>query len=107
MIYQFRPIDNDPDRCLFDQIILRPVPKEGPRPPPAEPVRIGEDDSWSIVPDLDPFLASVLDQDTSIMRWQREGMYTSKKGAQTLSTHLESRTRHTHETLDTYLQAQD
>lgn len=105
MIYQFRPLGNDPDRCLFDQMILRPVPKDRPRPAPAEVVRIGENDSWNTVPDLDPFLASVLDQDTSIMRWQCEGMYASQKGAQSLSNHLESRIRHTHHTLDIYLDA--
>jgi hypothetical protein len=53
---------------------------------------------------LDPFLAHVLDQDTNVMRWQREGMYASEKGAQTLSIYQESRIRHVHQTLDKYLQ---
>src|SRR3546814_7159433 len=52
MIYQFRPHGTDPDRCIFDQMILRPAPKDGPRPAPAEPFRIGGDDSWTIVPGL-------------------------------------------------------
>src|SRR3546814_11900616 len=39
MIYQFRPHGTDPARCIFDQMILRPAPKDGPRPAPAEPFR--------------------------------------------------------------------
>ena len=51
-----------------------------------------------------PFLASVLDQDTDIMRAQREGMYTSGKGAETLSIYQELRIRHFHQTLGEYMQ---
>lgn len=105
MIYQFRPLGNDPDRCIFDQMVLRPNPADGSAPPVAEVIEIGEEDSYTEVDGLDPFLASVLDQDTDIMRWQKEGMYTSGKGAETLSRYQESRIRHVHETLDTYLDA--
>ena len=66
----------------------------------AEVVQIGEDESYATATSLDPYLASVLDQDTNIMRWQREGMYASEKGAQTLSIYQESRIRHMHQTLD-------
>lgn len=59
---------------------------------------------FASVPEVDPFLASVLDQDTDIMRWQLEGMYTSGKGAATLSLYQESRIRHLHDTLDKYLE---
>jgi hypothetical protein len=36
-------------------------------------------------------------------RCQREGMYASEKGAETLSIYQESRIRHVHQTLDKYL----
>ncbi|HLY57899.1 MAG TPA: aromatic ring-hydroxylating dioxygenase subunit alpha [Stellaceae bacterium] len=105
LIQQFRPHGNEVDRCLYDQMVLRPRPKDGSPPPVAEPVRIREDQSYTEVPGIDPFLASVLDQDTDIMRWQREGMLASEKGAETLSRYQESRIRHVHETLDKYLNA--
>lgn len=105
LIQQFRPHGHDPDRCLFDQMVLRPKPTDGSAFEVAEVVRIGEHDSYTSVPGIDPFLASVLDQDTDIMRWQREGMYASEKGAETLSRYQESRIRHVHETLDKYLNA--
>jgi phenylpropionate dioxygenase-like ring-hydroxylating dioxygenase large terminal subunit len=105
LIQQFRPDGNDQDRCLFDQMVLRPKPTDGSSFQVAEVVQIGEDESYATAKGLDPFLAHVLDQDTNIMRWQREGMYASEKGAQSLSIYQESRIRHMHQTLDKYLKA--
>jgi phenylpropionate dioxygenase-like ring-hydroxylating dioxygenase large terminal subunit len=103
LIQQFRPDGDDHDRCLFDQMVLRPKPTDGSSYQVAEVVRIEEHESYSVAKDMDPFLAHVLDQDTNIMRWQREGMYASEKGAETLSIYQESRIRHLHQTLDKYL----
>jgi len=103
LIQQFRPDGDDHDRCLFDQMVLRPKPTDGSSYEVAEVVRIEENESYKSAKCLDPFLAHVLDQDTNIMRWQREGMYASEKGAQTLSIYQESRIRHVHQTLDKYL----
>jgi len=103
LIQQFRPDGDEHDRCLFDQMVLRPKPTDGSSYEVAEVVRIEEHESYSVAKDMDPFLAHVLDQDTNIMRWQREGMYASEKGAETLSIYQESRIRHVHQTLDKYL----
>ena len=84
-------------------MVLHPKPTDGSAFQVAECIRIEEDQPYSSAKGLDPFLAHVLDQDTDIMRWQREGMYTSEKGAETLSIYQESRIRHLHQTLDKYL----
>lgn len=105
LILQFRPEGNNPDRCLFDLMILRPKPTDGSAWQVADVVRIDEDQSYKDVEGIDPFLAHVFDQDTDIMRWQCEGMHASEKGAETLSIYQESRIRHGHETLDKYLNA--
>ena len=102
LIQTFRPAGHDHNRALFDQLVLRPKPADGVFTP-ASVVEIDEATPFASVPGIDPFLASVLDQDTDIMRWQREGMYASAKGAQTLSNYQESRIRHVHDTLDLYL----
>jgi phenylpropionate dioxygenase-like ring-hydroxylating dioxygenase large terminal subunit len=102
LVQHFRPDGHDRDRAIFDQLVLHPRPRDG-NFEVAEVVEIGEDDSFASIPSMDPFLASVLDQDTDIMRWQREGMYASAKGAETLSTYQESRIRHLHDTLDKYV----
>jgi phenylpropionate dioxygenase-like ring-hydroxylating dioxygenase large terminal subunit len=106
LIQHFRPDGHDPDRAIFDQMVLRPKPADGSDYEVGEMVEIGEHDTFASVPSVDPFLASVLDQDTDIMRWQREGMYASLKGAETLSVYQESRIRHLHDTLDKYLEVQ-
>ncbi|MGE0664928.1 MAG: SRPBCC family protein [Sphingomonadales bacterium] len=99
----FWPMANDPNRSVMESFRLRPFRPEDGRPDPAEPVRIREDESFAKVPGLDPFVAKVYDQDTSIMRWQQEGMRTSKKGKATLSSYQESRIRRVHETLMKYV----
>ncbi len=105
ILYQYRPLGHDQDRCLFDIMFLRPVPKGQPRPAPAEPVRITEAESYADVPGMDPGFGLLFDQDTSIMRAQREGMYASEKGGGTYSFYLESKLRHLHHVIDKYLAA--
>lgn len=104
LIQLFRPDGHDKDRAIFDQMVLRPKPADGSDFEVAEVIHVAEDEHFADVPGIDPFLASVLDQDTDIMRWQREGMYASGKGAETLSLYQESRIRHLHDTLDKYLE---
>ncbi len=103
LVQQFRPDGHDRDRAIFDQYVLHPRPRDG-NYEVGEMEEIGEDDSFAGVESMDAFLASVLDQDTDIMRMQREGMYASGKGAQTLSLYQESRIRHFHKTLGEYVE---
>ncbi|MFA7439720.1 MAG: aromatic ring-hydroxylating dioxygenase subunit alpha [Sphingomonadaceae bacterium] len=102
LVQQFRPDGYDRDRAIFDQYVLHPKPRDG-NFEVADVEVIGEADSFTSVKGMDPFLASVLDQDTDIMRLQREGMYASGKGAETLSIYQEARIRHLHDTLDKYM----
>lgn len=103
LIQRFLPDGHDKDKATFEQMVMRPKPANGDFET-AEVIDIAEDVPFASVPQVDPFLASVLDQDTDIMRWQLEGMYTSGKGAATLSLYQESRIRHLHDTLDKYLE---
>ncbi len=99
----FRPLGFDTNRATIDRLTFLPVPVDGERPDPPDVVTIAEDQSWGDAPGLSEFNAMVLDQDTSIMRWQQEGMHASHKGAETLSTYQESRVRWLHETLMKYV----
>ncbi len=102
LIYRFRPMGVD--HSIHEIMMLRPVPKEGPRPPPAGVVRLGVDDSYTSVPEFaETGLAYVLDQDTDNFRRQRAGMKASLKPGQTLGNYQEVRIRHFHSTLDDYL----
>ncbi len=104
-IQQVRPLGNDPHRCVLDMLMLQPIEPGAPRPEEAPLVRLSEEASYREVPGLDEFTAMVLDQDTQILRWQHEGMLASRKGAETLSSYQESRIRHFHGTLDSYLES--
>ena len=105
VLYVYRPIGNDPDRCTFDILFLRPVPAGGERPAPAEVVAVGEHESYIDVPGMDPGFGELFDQDTNILRLQRAGMHASKVGAGVYSAYLESRLRHIQHTLEKYLQS--
>lgn len=103
MVYRFRPIEGDPNRTLFELAIMRPVPADGPRPAPAEPVRLAEEDSFTTVPGFDPILGHVYDQDTGNLRAQQEGFRAARKKGETLLNYQEVRVRLLHQTLDNYL----
>jgi hypothetical protein len=102
IVYRFRPLGTDHTKALFDLLLLAPIPPGG-RPAPYEAVRIGIEDSYCTVPGVDPSLGQIYDQDTGNMGWMQEGMATSKKRAATFANYQESRIRHVHQTLDTYL----
>lgn len=103
MVYRFRPIGDDPNRTLFELLILRPVPDHGPRPESAAPVRLRESDSFTTVPGFDPILGHVYDQDTDNLRAQQEGFRAARKKGETLLNYQEVRVRLMHQTLDRYL----
>jgi phenylpropionate dioxygenase-like ring-hydroxylating dioxygenase large terminal subunit len=102
IVYRFRPLGMDPTKALFDLLLLAPLPPGG-RPAPYEAVRIGIEDSYSTVPGVDPSLGDIYDQDTGNMGWMQEGMGAAKKKTATFANYQESRIRHIHQTLDSYL----
>lgn len=102
MIYRFRPLGDDPSRSLFELLFLRPIPDDGTRPEPAPTHRLSEDESYALVPGIDPAIAAVFDQDTANMRLQQEGFSASRKAGATLGRYQELRIRHFHATLAGY-----
>ena len=103
IIYRFRPDGRDPDKSVFDLLVLPPLPRSGERPAPAEKVHIGVYDSYTTVPGMDAELGFVFDQDTGNMQAQQEGFVASAKTGQTLANYQEVRIRHLHQTLDRFL----
>lgn len=99
LIYRFRPLTVD--TCIHEIMLLLPIPDNGVRPPPAEKIKLGIDDSYTSVPGF--ALAAVLDQDTENFARQSAGMKASRKAGQTLGNYQEARIRRFHMTLDEYL----
>ncbi len=103
MVYRFRPEGRDPDRSIFDLLILRPKPSTGEPPPPAEPFDLDVDDSYTLAPGLPKALGQIYDQDTGNLAAMTRGFKASAKGAQTLGDYQESRVRHLHDGVRRYI----
>ena len=103
MICRFRPFEDAVDRCIFDVLILEPMPEGAPFPLPPEPVRLGLDQSYTEVEGLG-FLGAVFDEDTSNLDAQQKGFRTSRRGTATLGNYQESRLRRLNLTLDEILE---
>ena len=100
LVYRFRPLGYD--KTIHDILMLQPVPDSGERPAPATVVKLGIDDSYTTVSGFGR-LDIVLDQDSDNFVRQWAGMNASLKSGQTLGNYQESRIRHLHQTLDSYL----
>ena len=103
MVYRFRPLGTDVERCLFEILFLRPLAEGEERPDAPEVAMVSEEESYDVVPGMDPYLAHVYDQDTANLRAQQQGFNASKKRGETLGNYQEARIRHFHRTLDRYL----
>jgi nitrite reductase/ring-hydroxylating ferredoxin subunit len=102
-VYRFLPLGTTVDRCLFEILVLKPAPVGEPRPFPAAPVRVGPDESYAMVPGLDPALVEIFDQDTFNLRAQQEGILTTRRAAPQLADYAEIRIRQFNATLDRLL----
>jgi phenylpropionate dioxygenase-like ring-hydroxylating dioxygenase large terminal subunit len=102
IVYRFRPWRNEPEQALMEVMLLRPLPKDGTRPPPAKMRLLRDDERWTDAPELG-VLAPVFEQDMNNMPWVQRGLRASRKAGVTLSVYQESRIRHLHRTLDAYL----
>ena len=103
MVYRFRPDRDDHRKCLYEVFFLRPVPKEGERPEPAEPIHLGDDQSFTEAEGMDPGFGQILDQDTDNLRLQQEGIEASAKKGLTLGNYQEIRVRHFEHAVDKYV----
>ncbi len=103
MVYRFRPDPKDHRRCIYEVMFLRPVPKNGPRPDPAEPVILRDDQSFAEAEGMDPGFGKILDQDTDNLYAQQEGLEASAKSGLTLGNYQEIRIRHFERAIDKYV----
>jgi phenylpropionate dioxygenase-like ring-hydroxylating dioxygenase large terminal subunit len=100
--YRFRPNGHDPDSSVMDIMKLEPTPAGEPRPAPAPTRILGPDEDWADVPEFGA-LGRVFNQDTARFERIQKGLRASVQSALTLSRYQESRIRHFHATLESYL----
>ncbi|MDA0338624.1 MAG: aromatic ring-hydroxylating dioxygenase subunit alpha [Proteobacteria bacterium] len=102
MWYRFRPWNDSHEETLMEVGWISRHPAGQPKPEAAEYIHLDLDGRWEDVEALGS-LGFVLDQDTTNMAAIQEGLNATFKSDVTLASYQESRIRHTHRTLDTYL----
>lgn len=103
MVYRFRPDPRDHRMCIYEVLFLRPVPVDGTRPTPAEPIHLADNQSFMEARGMDPGFGAILDQDTDNLFLQQEGLEASAKRGLTLGNYQEIRVRHFEHAVDKYL----
>jgi hypothetical protein len=103
LVYRFRPDPRDHRKCLYEVMFLRPVPLDGIRPEPAEPIFLADDQSFTEAEGMDPGFGAILDQDTENLFLQQEGLEASAKPGLTLGNYQEIRVRHFERAIDRYI----
>ena len=89
------------EMCIRDSLKTRP--NDGSAAPTAEPVRLTADESYTLVPGMDPYVGHVFDQDTGNVQAAQEGALATDKTGATLGNYQEIRIRHFHQTLGKYV----
>ncbi len=103
IVYRWRPHGRDVGSCVMEVMILKRPDRGQPRPKPVPVHWLRDDETWSEAKEL-PILGPVIDQDMSNMPYVQEGLLASGTGRVQLGNYQESRIRHFHQALDTYLQ---
>jgi hypothetical protein len=103
MVYRFRPHPTDHRQSIYEVMFLRPLPKDGQRPDPADVVELTADQSFKEGPGMDQGFANILDQDTDNLILQQEGLEASLKRGLTLGNYQEIRIRHFQKAVDKYM----
>jgi nitrite reductase/ring-hydroxylating ferredoxin subunit len=101
MAYRFRPVGHR--ETQFEIFFLRPVPKDGVRPEPADPEYLTKEQSFTESKSMDPGFGRIMDQDTGNLSLQQEGLETSAKGTLTLGNYQEIRVRNFERTIEKYM----
>jgi len=101
LVYRFRPDGFDPEGTIMDILVLKPVPKDGPRPAPAKIRHLDYDDPMSMADDdVGPFLANVFEQDVSNLPFVQAGLHALENDTVEFSSYMEGCLRRIHEKID-------
>ncbi|RWA20102.1 aromatic ring-hydroxylating oxygenase subunit alpha [Mycolicibacterium brumae] len=99
LTYRFRPYGNNPDRCIFDIMLMVPMPAGVPKPKTGPVHWLGQDEDYSAAPELGG-LAAVFNQDLSNLPRIQRGLKAMTKPGVTLANYQEIRIRQFHQDLE-------
>jgi nitrite reductase/ring-hydroxylating ferredoxin subunit len=103
IVYRFRPHGDNPEECIHECMFFAPAP-DGEKRPPAAPIHwLGPDDDWVEAPELG-MLAKVFNQDVYNVPRVQAGLKTMKNPQVIFADYGETKPRHFHELLETWIQ---
>jgi phenylpropionate dioxygenase-like ring-hydroxylating dioxygenase large terminal subunit len=105
LTYRWRPYGRDPNIGIMDVMILKPVPKDGPRPKPAPVHELGIDEPWSNATELGPGLCAIFEQDMGNLPYVQDGLNASENGEVHFGRYTEMRIRKLHQLIDEWIAA--
>lgn len=103
IILRFRPNKNDHNSCIFDIFYLEDIPKGQDELEPAKTIFMEDGDTHEKTGVLSNWLGQVYDQDMVNIRNMQEGLVSGADKSVFLSDYHESRIKHFHHTLDSYV----
>jgi hypothetical protein len=77
--YRFLPYGDNPNECTMEVRVTRLLPKDGPRPAPAQRVELDFDD-WARENPHTAWQGYILDQDVSNLVRIQKGLYAAMPG---------------------------
>jgi hypothetical protein len=103
MVYRFLPDRFDHRRSTMEVLFLRPKPADGGNVETAEMQILRDEQSFTEAKGMDPGFGAILDQDTTNLMLQQEGLEAASKKSLTLGNYQEIRIRHCERSTDRYM----
>ncbi len=103
LVYRWRPNGLDPESGIMDVIIMKRVPKTGPRPKPCVAHELGADDPWTDAPELGDGLIGIFEQDMGNLPFVQQGLHASGNGVVQFGRYTEMRIRQLHQMIERYI----
>ena len=103
-VYRFRPLGNDPDKCIAEVFLLAQAPADGSHPAPAKTRWLEPGETFADIKEIG-LLGPVFDQDMANLPYIQQGLKSLKTPGIQLGRYQENRIRHYHQILDRWLEA--
>ena len=103
-VYRFRPLGNDPDKCIAEVFLLAQAPADGSHPAPAKTRWLEPGETFADIKEIG-LLGPVFDQDMANLPYIQQGLKSLKTPGIQLGRYQENRIRHYHQILDRWLDA--
>ena len=107
LTYRFLPWEDDPGQCTMEIMLLMRFDERGGRPDDVAMVHVDAAQRFADTEGISRGFARVFDQDFSNLPEVHRGLYSLRDKQVSFGRYQESRIRHFHQTLDSFLFADE